>query len=67
MTADDRTAPSRPPSRPLLWTLLVVALAANAGLSLAALPVAAAVPGLLVLVTGALLVRDHRRRARARP
>jgi Flp pilus assembly protein TadB len=52
--------------RPLLWVLLVVALAANAVTSISALPVAvSAAFGVLALALGALLVRDHyRRRAR---
>jgi Flp pilus assembly protein TadB len=53
--------------RPLLWVLLVVALAVNGITSLAGLPIAvSATAGVLALALGALLVRDHYRR-RARP
>jgi hypothetical protein len=48
--------------RPLLWVLLVVAVAANATTSLAGLPIAvSATLGVLALALGALLVRDHYR------
>lgn len=54
--------------RPLLWVLLVVALAANALASVSSLPpVVGAVFGVVVLALGALLFRDHyRRRASSR-
>ncbi|BBG02610.1 MULTISPECIES: hypothetical protein [Pseudonocardia] len=59
-------AGARPLPRPLLWTLLVIALVANAGLSLSPLPAAvAAAFGVLVIGIGALLIRDHRRSSRA--
>jgi hypothetical protein len=59
--------PTRGLPRPLLWVLLVVALAANGITSLAGLPLAlTATLGVLALALGALLVRDHYRR-RARP
>lgn len=67
MTSDPATpGAQRGLPRPLLWVLLVVALAANAGTSFSALPVAvSAAFGVLVLALGALLGRDHyRRRAR---
>jgi hypothetical protein len=49
--------------RPLLWVLLIVALVANATTSLLGLPVlVSASLGVLALVFGALLVRDHLRR-----
>jgi hypothetical protein len=59
--------PARPFLRPLLWVLLVIALAANGITSLAGLPIAvSASAGVLTLVLAALLVRDHhRRRARS--
>lgn len=52
--------------RPLLWVLLVIALAANALTSVSSLPAAVGVVfGVVALALGALLVRDHyRRRAR---
>jgi Flp pilus assembly protein TadB len=69
MTDDPATgAPATPPARPaapsrrLLWVLLVVALAANGTASVLSQPVVAAVFGVVVLVLGALLVRDHLRR-----
>jgi Flp pilus assembly protein TadB len=49
--------------RPLLWVLLVIALAANAISSVSSLPTVVSVAfGVLVLALGALLVRDHYRR-----
>lgn len=52
--------------RPLLWALLVIAVAANGITSVSSLPPATgAAFGVLALVLAALLVRDHyRRRAR---
>ncbi|SFN45373.1 hypothetical protein SAMN05216207_1014104 [Pseudonocardia ammonioxydans] len=59
------TAPTTAGHRPVLWVLLVLAVVANGTCSLLALPVAGSVFGLLALVSGGLLVRDHyRRRAR---
>lgn len=60
------TAPTTAGHRPVLWVLLVLAVVANGTCSLLALPaVVGAVFGLLALVFGGLLVRDHyRRRAR---
>jgi hypothetical protein len=59
-------SPARGLPRPLLWVLLVLALAANAITSISPLPVAVGVVfGVLALALGVLLVRDHyRRRAR---
>ncbi|MBW0105137.1 hypothetical protein I4I78_22155 [Pseudonocardia sp. KRD-291] len=64
---DDRIARPRLLPRPLLATLLLLSLAANAVLSLSPLPGAVgAIFGLISLAIGALLVRDHyRRRPRA--
>jgi hypothetical protein len=53
-------APARGLPRPLLWVLLVVAVAANGISSLSSLPVAVgATFGVIALALGALLVRDH--------
>ena len=57
MTTDPATLP-----RPLLWVLLALALTANGILSLLSLPIIGAVFGVVALVLGALLVRDHYRR-----
>ncbi len=55
--------PARGLSRPLLWVLLVIALAANAITSISPLPtVVGGVFGVVALALGALLVRDHYRR-----
>ncbi len=69
MTSDPATpgthgeAPARGLPRPLLWVLLVVAVAANGIASLSSLPVAVgATFGVIALALGALLVRDHYRR-----
>jgi hypothetical protein len=60
-------APARSSRRPLLWVLLIIAVAANGTTSLAGLPIAlTATLGVLALALGALLVRDHYQR-RARP
>ncbi len=60
-------APTRSSHRPLLWVLLVLAVAANATTSVMGLPVAvSAALGVLALALAALLVRDHYQR-RARP
>ena len=72
MTSDPTTpgthseTPARRLPRPLLWVLLILALAANGIASLSSLPVVVGVAfGVLALALGALLVRDHyRRRAR---
>ena len=58
--------PARGLPRPLLWVLLIAAVAANAITSVSSLPTAVGVTfGVLALAIGALLVRDHyRRRAR---
>jgi len=60
--------PARGLPRPFLWVLLVIAVAANAVLSVSSLPtVVGAAFGVLALALGALLVRDHyRRRARTK-
>jgi Flp pilus assembly protein TadB len=59
--------PARGLSRPLLWVLLVVALAANAFASVSSLPtVVGVVFGVVALALGALLVRDHYRRRAGR-
>jgi hypothetical protein len=67
MTADPATPgaqrASRGLPRPLLWVLLVIALAANAISSVSSLPTVVSVAfGVLVLALGALLVRAHYRR-----
>jgi Flp pilus assembly protein TadB len=62
MTSNPGT-PARGLPRPLLWALLVVALAANALTSVSSLPaVVGVVFGVVALGLGALLVRDHLRR-----
>lgn len=62
-TTTHSDVPSRSSRRPLLWALLVVAVAANATTSLMGLPVAvSAALGVLALAFGALLVRDHYQR-----
>ena len=65
---DTRETPARGLPRPLLWLLLVLAVAANAITSVSSLPTAVGVVfGVVALGLGALLVRDHfRRRARTR-
>jgi Flp pilus assembly protein TadB len=60
-------APTRSSHRPLLWVLLVLAVAANATTSLVGLPiVVSSALGVIALALAALLVRDHYQR-RARP
>lgn len=60
------TAAGSPPRRlprGLVWVLLLLAVAANAGASLFSLPIAVGVAfGVVALGLGALLVRDHYRR-----
>ncbi len=59
-------APQRRSTRPLLWTLLALSLTANGITSTSSLPAAVGIAfGLLALVLGAALVRDHYRRRRA--
>jgi hypothetical protein len=65
--SESAAAPARGLPRPLLWVLLVVAVAANGTTSLLGLPlVVSATLGVLALALGALLVRDHYQR-RTRP
>jgi Flp pilus assembly protein TadB len=59
--------PARGLPRPLLWVLLVIALAANAITSVSPLPTTVGVVfGVIALALGALLVRDHYRRRAGR-
>jgi Flp pilus assembly protein TadB len=59
-TGSHSEAPARGSRRPLLWVLLVVALAANGITSLAGLSIAVTAPlGVLALALGAVLVRDY--------
>ena len=62
-TRDEAPAtPARGLPRPLLWSLLAVALVVNALTSVLAWPLAVGVAtGVLVLGSGGLLVRDHYR------
>ncbi|HEX7306201.1 hypothetical protein [Lentzea sp.] len=68
MTAENSTpgtdgAPRRALPRVLVWVLLVLALAANACVSLFSLPIALGMfSGVVALALAALLVRDHFRR-----
>lgn len=56
--------PRRELPRGLVWVLLILAVAANAGSSLFSLPIAVGVVfGVVALSLGALLVRDHYRRS----
>ena len=65
-TPHDTTAGPDVLPRRLVWLLLVIVLAANAGASLSSLPAAVGIVfGVLAVALGALLVRDHRRRRRA--
>ncbi|MGC7095364.1 hypothetical protein ACPZ19_11905 [Amycolatopsis lurida] len=57
-----KAAPRRLP-RGLVWVLLLLAVAANAGVSVFSLPIAIGVGfGIIAFGLGALLVRDHYRR-----
>lgn len=58
--------PRRELPRGLVWVLLILAVAANAGSSLFSLPIAVGVVfGVVALSLGALLVRDHYQRSPA--
>jgi hypothetical protein len=63
------SAPQRRSMRPLLWTLLAISVTANGITSTTSLPPAVGIAfGLLALVLGAVLIRDHyRARRRATP
>lgn len=61
----DHDTPARGVPRRLLWVVLVLAVVANGISAVAALPVVGSAFGVVAVVLGALLVRDHyRRRAR---
>ncbi|MDN5918293.1 MAG: hypothetical protein L0I76_24885 [Pseudonocardia sp.] len=62
-----RGTPARGVPNRALWVLLIIAVVANGITSVSALPAVVGVAfGVLALVLGALLVRDHYRR-RVRP
>ncbi|MBP2364430.1 hypothetical protein [Pseudonocardia parietis] len=64
-TGTHHDTPARGVPRRLLWVLLAAAVVANGICSLAGLPFVGSAFGVLALVAGGLLVRDHyRRRAR---
>lgn len=59
---NNHDTPARGVPRRLLWVLLVVAVVANGISAVAALPVLGSAFGVVALLLGALLVRDHYRR-----